>query len=316
MTEALHVAYRPRDWSEVVGQSAAVASLKKQIEKGQTQSFLLCGPSGTGKTTLARIAAEKLGCPEQNVLEIDAATYTGVDDMRKIHDLLRFKPFGADKTRVIILDEAHRLSRNAWDSLLKAIEEPPDGVYWFLCTTEVGKVPDTIKTRCIAFTLKEVRDKDLERLVTEVAEVEKLKLADGVLGVILKQAHGSPRQALVNLAQAAHCKDRKHASETLFAAMESDTVLELCRFVARAQGSWQRVMGFMEKLSEENPEGLRILIVNYLAAALRGSKNDAEACHFLRVLELFSTPFNPSEGMAPLYLAIGKTLFDAQATDD
>jgi DNA polymerase-3 subunit gamma/tau len=304
-----HVEYRPDEFEEVIGHDAVVQALSKIVKDKSSQAFLFSGPSGTGKTTLARICCKELGCVTKNILEIDAATHTGIDDMRSVQDLLRFAPFGKDKARALIIDECHRLSRQAWDSLLKIIEEPPPDVYWFFCTTEVGKVPQTIKTRCTALVLQEVASDDIRDLIEAVCSSEKITLAEGVLGLIVKEARGSPRQALVNLALCQICKNKASAAQILQSAIDSDPMLQLCQFIAKGEGSWSKAMALYAKLEDTNPESVRIMVVNYIGAALQKSTTERDACHFLRILQLFSTTYNPSEGKAPLLLSIGQTIF-------
>ena len=308
MTKSLHVKYRPDNFDDVVGQDAVVNALARVLERGSSQSFLFAGPSGTGKTTLARISAHEAGCEDKDIMEIDAATHTGVDAMRAIQDAIRYKPFGKSEHRAVIIDECHRLSGQAWDSLLKALEEPPEHVVWFLCTTNMGKVPVTVKTRCATFTLKLVADRDLVDLIEAVALPEKIKLVESVRDMIVKEALGSPRQALVNLELCRGVKDRKEAADLLRSVMQTDAVIELCRFL-QTRGSWSKVSSILAKLAEESPEGVRIVVCNYYGSVLKNAKSDREVCAALPILEAFATPYNQSEGMAPLFLSVGRVLY-------
>lgn len=310
MSETLHTKYRPRTFEEVVGQGATVKSLKGVLKRGDSQAFLFSGPSGCGKTTLARIAAEQVGCHPKDVLEIDAATYTGIDAMRQVQSTLQYRPFGKSEARAVIIDECHQLSKQAWQSLLKVIEEPPEHVSWFLCTTEAGRVPATIKTRCASFTLKLVKDDVITGLIEEVMEAEGFELAPEITKLVVKEAHGSPRQALVNLGKVQDCKDRKEVAEVLTSALESDATIELARFLING-GSWLKAMVIVGKLEEENPESVRIVISNYMSAAARGAKSEREALRFLTVLDAFSEPYNASERLAPLLLSIGRVLIQS-----
>lgn len=307
MTQPLHVKYRPHTFKEVVGQSAVVTSMSKLIARKGSHSFLLSGPSGVGKTTLARIAAHEVGCEDKDLMEIDAATHTGVDAMRQIQETLRYRPFGNTKARAIIVDEAHGLSRQAWEALLKVVEEPPEHIYWFFCTTQLGKVPATIKTRCTSYALKSVADRDLGVLLDDVIASEKIKISDSIADLVIKEALGSPRQLLVNLALCQDLTDHKKAAEVLRSALTSDPVLELCRYLVKG-GSWAKAMNLVGKLSEENPESVRIVICNYLATVLKGTNSDQPARNLLHILEAFSMPYNASENAAPLLLSVGRAL--------
>src|ERR1700679_2452146 len=148
--------YRPQVFDEVIGQDAVVRSLKATVKKKDAQIFLFSGPAGTGKTTLARLVAKAFGVEDKQVEsgEIDGATNNGIESMRNIQDIIQYRPFGNSGMRSITIDECHRLSPNAWDSLLKVLEDPPKHVVWFFCTTNPIKVPATIKTRCAKFELK------------------------------------------------------------------------------------------------------------------------------------------------------------------
>src|SRR5438128_345223 len=125
MTESLLTKYRPSCFEEILGQEAVVRSLFNALTKRSSHAFLFSGPSGTGKTTLARLAAAQLQCHPRDIQEVDAASNTGVDDMRGVSADLLYKPLGDGAVKVVILDEAQMLSKQAWNSLLKVIEESP-----------------------------------------------------------------------------------------------------------------------------------------------------------------------------------------------
>jgi DNA polymerase-3 subunit gamma/tau len=307
--EAYHTFYRPTELTQVVGQGATVKALKQLIQDKGSQAFLFHGPSGCGKTTLARITADKLGVEKINLLEIDAATYTGVDDMRRIQSTLEYKAFGENGLRGILIDECQRISRQAWDSLLKSVEEPPPHITWFFCTTEPSRVPITIRTRCTVLEIKPVNEKDMRRLLDDICAYAKIKLKPGVIDAIVKNAKGSPRQALVSLALVKGCDNGAEATKALRLVLESDPVKALAKLLLNGSGSWEMAMGYVEKLEEVNPESIRIEICNYIGGALRNAKSDDEAANIIQVLDPFAFPYNESHGMTSLLISIGRVLF-------
>jgi DNA polymerase III subunit gamma/tau len=301
--------YRPETLADVVGQNAIVKSLSKIVQKKDTQTFLFSGPSGCGKTTLSIIVAKNYGVEDSSIMEIDAASKTGIDDMRALQDTVQYRPFGLTGKRAIILDECHALSRSAFDSLLKILEEPPPHVVWFFCTTNLNKIPNTIKTRCTKFELKEVSSEDLEKLLDYVCGEEKLDIGDDVFSLIVKEAKGSPRELISLLVVARTAKNKKEAAELIRSSIETDASLELCRYIVEGNGSWTKCMSLLEKLKDENPESIRIGIFNYLAVCLKNAKSDEAAVKFITKLDSFSVPYVGIEGQAPLLLSIGRALF-------
>ncbi len=305
----LHTKYRPTKFSDVIGQDHFIKQLGDITSDRTSQAYLFHGPAGCGKTTLARICARKLGCKPSDIIEHDGATKNGVEEMRNLQTAVRYKPIGGGSVRAVILDEVHRVTGQAFDSILKIVEEPPPHLFWLFCTTAPTKVPNTIRQRCQTFALREVSPEHLAKLLRGVAKAEKLSTTDEVIDYIASKSFGSPRQALVNLERCAEITSKREAASALEQIVNEDNVLALCRYLVGGKRTWPKAMELVKAIGEPNMEGVRILIANYVAGCLKNALNDDEAVKFLPILEAFSTPFPVGEGSPALMLAIGRALY-------
>lgn len=295
--ESLHTKYRPASLDEVVGQAHVKDGLAAILAEGKQQAFLFEGPSGTGKTTLARICVSQLGCSE--VIEVDAASNTGVDDMRKVSDRANFMSMDGGN-KAFIVDECHRLSKQAWGSLLKSIEEPPASVYWFFCTTEGNKVLPTIRTRCATYTLKEVPYRAVLNLLLRVAEAEGLDVPEEVVDAAASEANGSPRQALVNLTTVKHARTGAEAMAALNRAPGSKEAVDLARLLSN-QWSLNDAAKLLADLGDESPESVRMTVFHYhLKAALGGNMKS------LIILDEFEKPSDDRHKMGDILLRLAR----------
>ena len=212
MAEALYRKYRPQKFGEVVGQEHIVPLLEAAVKSGKTaHAYLFTGSRGTGKTSVARILARALGCEPSDLVEIDAASNTGVDDIRELQEGVRTMPF-LSPIKVYIIDEVHMLSKNAFNALLKTLEEPPAHVVFILATTEVHKVPETIKSRCEIHHFKSPTVEILTKALTKIGKSEELKLGRGVAELLAVLGDGSFRDAIGNLQKVANLSVDKEIS--------------------------------------------------------------------------------------------------------
>ena len=221
--QALYLAWRPLSFDDVVGQEHITRTLRNALRTGRVRhAYLFSGPRGTGKTTTARLLAKAVNCqspdPDQrpcnacpacaavnegrylDLIEIDAATHTGVDDVRDLRDKIAFAP-GEGRYKVYIIDEVHRFSGSAFDALLKTLEEPPDHAIFVLATTEIDKVPPTIKSRCQPFEFRRVPLTLVADRLQQIAESEGLNVERAALELIARHGTGSVRDSISLLDQ-------------------------------------------------------------------------------------------------------------------
>ena len=207
--QALYRKWRPRTFDSVIGQESITDTLKNAIKRGKvSHAFLFAGPRGTGKTSCAKIFAKALNCTNlqdgepcnecanciaadkgsmPDIMEIDAASNNGVDEIREIRDKVKYAPTEG-KYKVYIIDEVHMLSMGAFNALLKTLEEPPEHVVFILATTELQKVPATIISRTQRYNFKRISKDDLEKRMKYILDQENIKYEDKALAVIAQVA--------------------------------------------------------------------------------------------------------------------------------
>ncbi len=218
--------YRPESFSELIGQEHVQRTLSNAVESNRiAHGYIFSGQRGTGKTTVARILARCLNCihgptatpcgvcsscreigagNSVDVIEIDAASNRGINEMREIRENVRYRP-ARDRYKVFIIDEAHQITKEAFNALLKTLEEPPEWVVFILCTTEAYEIPATIASRCQHFTFHSVDFAEIVNRMKYILEQESIEASDEVLSVVAQAGEGSVRDSLSALDQAIAC---------------------------------------------------------------------------------------------------------------
>ncbi len=215
MNLVLYRKYRPQSWEEVIGQEHVVRTLTNALKLGRvSHAYLFSGPRGTGKTTVARLLAKSLGCGDLDLIEIDAASNRGIDEIRELRDGIKFAPT-AGKYKVFIIDEVHQLTKEAFNALLKTLEEPPAHAVFVLATTEINKVPATILSRVQSFPFRKLAVSEIIKKLEKIIAAEKIKIEPDALRLVASFAGGSYRDAESMLEQLRVWSDKIIAKEDI-----------------------------------------------------------------------------------------------------
>ena len=279
---ALYRKYRPQDFDEVVGQEAIVRTLTNAISSDQVrQAYLFAGPRGTGKTSMARILAKCLNCAQGptttpdgtchacraiaagtslDVIEMDAASQRGIDDIREIRDRVVLQPVEGSY-KIYILDEAHQLTDAAWNALLKLIEEPPPHLVFVFCTTDLSKVLPTVRSRCQTFVFQRPRLQELVVKLRKIADAEEIDVPDQALALVARGGRGAYRDAESTLDQLASATGNKvtvQAVLELLGTVEEEALFRLCDLVIDRDTAG--ALTYVEELSERGHDLGRLVL--------------------------------------------------------
>lgn len=248
--------YRPTSFSDVIGQDVVVKILENALQSDRLpHAIVFSGTRGVGKTTLARILAKMLRCErksncgecaacvsaeiDMDVIEMDAASHTSVEDIRQILEACRYAPVHG-KYKIFILDEVHMLSKSAFNAMLKTLEEPPEHVKFFFATTEIEKIPETVLSRCLRFDLKRMDNVTLKQYISSICMKENLRVAENALNMLVSAADGSVRDCLSMLDQASHLSDgviEEDAVRAMLGYSNDSYIIDLLEYVVKGDAS-------------------------------------------------------------------------------
>jgi DNA polymerase-3 subunit gamma/tau len=304
--------YRPSTFSEVVGQEHILKALENSIQHNKLhQAYMFSGTRGVGKTTIARVFAKCLNCqtgdmpqPEPcnecsacmeikagrhiEFLEVDAASRTGVDDMRELLESVQYKPANA-RYKIYLIDEVHMLSKSSFNALLKTLEEPPPHVMFLMATTEVEKVPKTVLSRCLQLNLKIIPENQIREHIQSLLDLESIKYDEESLGLIANSAQGSIRDGLTLLDQAiAHGNGALESDQVkaLLGTIDQSYIIELVNHVAVSDGDGAYLaLNKITELNVEYEQVLKIIISVFHQISLHQQLQNSEDASIQQLAE-------------------------------
>jgi DNA polymerase-3 subunit gamma/tau len=353
--QTLYRRWRPRNFNDFVGQSHVVTTLSNAIEANRVaHAYLFTGPRGTGKTSAAKIFAKALNCERPNgcqpcdecsscarinegifldVLEIDGASNRGIDEIRELREKVKFAP-AEGKYKIYIIDEVHMLTAEAFNALLKTLEEPPKFVVFILATTEVHKIPPTILSRCQRFDFKRFTVSEIEGRLLQILDAEGVKAADNALRLIAEHSEGGMRDAIGLLEQAlAHSQDAlKESDVRAILGLIDDEVITGIADAIRKRDT-REALTILSDVCLDGKDLFqfgRSLIAYFreqlftsLTANPKGKGapgNESSACDLIRIIETLASATNEVkkslQSSLPLELALIKLTADQVTTGD
>lgn len=302
---SLYRKYRPQSFKEMLGNRAELESLEIALNKeDKSHVYLFVGPAGCGKTTAARISAQIVGAQEMSIFEINSGNNRGIDTARSVIDRMEYAPIDGDAI-VFIMDELHQTVGTFQNAMLKPLEDTPNHVFFFLCTTDPQKLISALKSRCSVFQFPTLGIKFILKILKKVSRAEDIDIDGDLLEEIADHSEGSPRRALVLLEKVIGLDEdkMKRIISEGFDLEDEKEAIQLCR--ALMKGDWKEITEWIKALKELDPEKVRRAVLGYMnAVLLSGKKSDRAAL----VLEYFSEPFY-NTGKAGLTLACYQTLF-------
>ena len=284
MGAPLHIAYRPATLDEVAGNKGTIDAIRSILSRDIEHiphAWLFSGPSGMGKTTLARIIKTELGCSDMDYKEFNSGSMRGIDTIREVEQNSRLSPMNG-KVKVYLFDEVHNWTKAAKEASLKMLEDAPKNVFFFLATTEPGGLPKAMRTRLTDVVVKSLNTKEIMRLLKDICAAEEANIQPEILQAIALASDGSCREAVKMLDSVFDVTDTDAALETISNTHVGEaTVIELCRALIKGE-SWKQVSKILSLITDE-PESVRRACGTYFTKVLLGDGSQRTA----EILEQF-----------------------------
>lgn len=302
----LYRKYRPDNLDDVVGNETTIKSLRKELENG-SHVFLMTGPAGCGKTTIARIMAKEVGAGELSIHEINSAENRGIETAREVQEQMRYNPGDGDAL-VWIFDECHQWLAPVQNAFLKAFEDTPEHVYFFLCTTDPQKLIAPLKTRCSIINVSPLSNDEMLYLLKRTSRAEGIKLSPEVYEKIIELAQGGSRKALKLLAKVLYLDD----DEERFSVLKSENISEneetkaFCQALLKPGKSFSELAEILKSIDTTESERVRQSVMGYMNAVLLNSKKPS--LEAVSALQAFSNADTYRNGKNALTVALLDTL--------
>ena len=304
--------YRPNDIEQVQGHEQQLKTIDALLSgENVPHTWLFSGPSGIGKTTIARLIGKYICEDDHGLIEINGSLKNGIDDIKELIEIVRNPQLGLkNNNKFVIIDECQQLSKAAWSALFKITEEPPKHLYWCFCTTEIEKVPDSIKTRASKYALKALFKEELIRIYDQINQIEKINLSKKELDSLVEVSKGSARELINCLSQIKGLENTERLN-FINNCVENIELIEIFRDIIKGL-QWNKVKNYLYENKEKiNPESFRISLFNYMNGYVKNEIKEENCIFYFKMMSVLNKPlYNAGTAFGELIMMIGAVYFD------